>query len=148
MYLAVKTTASPAETWAIVVVAVICLAFWLIMVVAIAPRPDARKRERQQALPVPFAGGLPVPVAGGTHVAAGGRSVAPSRDAPAMAMPGTPTAQDTGATGAGAQAVAQTRDDLPSVPGQREPAAPAPARPPAQRQSATDEAAPSRPPDR
>ena len=140
MYLAVKTTASPAETWAIVVVAVICLAFWLIMVVAIAPRPDARKRERQQA--------LPVPVAGGMHVAAGGRSVAPSRDAPAMAMPGTPTAQDTGATGAGAQAVAQTRDDLPSVPGQREPAAPAPARPPAQRQSATDEAATSRPPDR
>jgi hypothetical protein len=103
MYLAVKTTASPAETWAIVIVAVICLAFWLIMVVAVAPRPDARKRERQQALPVPFA-----------------------------------------VTGTDAPGAAQTRDDLRSVPGQRQPAAPAPARLPAQRQSGTDEAAPSR----
>jgi hypothetical protein len=102
MYLAVKTTASPAETWAIVIVAVICLAFWLIMVVAIAPRPDPRKRERQLALP----------------------------------------------TGTDAQGAAETRDDLPSVPGQRRPAPPAQAPLPPQRQSATDEAAPSRRPDR
>jgi hypothetical protein len=152
MYLAAKTTASPAETWAIVIVAVICLAFWLVMVVGIAPRPDARKRYRQQDLQVPLAGATPVPVSGGMHAAAGGRSVAPSRDAPAMDMPVAGEA-----AGAEEPGTKQTRDDLPTVPGPRQ-QEPRPARepagsspmdlggtpPPAQRESATDRAAPSR----
>ena len=159
MYMAAKTIASPAETWAIVIVAVICLAFWLIMVVGIAPRPDAKKRQQREALQVPLAGVTPVPVSGGTHVAAGGRSVAPSRDAPAMEMPTVPDAQGTEAPGTDAHGTKETRDDLPTVPGQRQPAQPA--RPPAgtspidlggtpmpqQREPATDEAAPSRRPD-
>jgi hypothetical protein len=58
MYLAVKTTTSPAETWAIVIVAVICLAFWLTMVVGVAPRPDARRRASREALRAPLAGGM------------------------------------------------------------------------------------------
>ena len=127
MYLAVKTTASPAETWAIVIVAVICLAFWLVMVVGIAPRPDARKRQGRQAWPVPFAGGTPVP---------------------AMATPGASAAQDTEAPGADTQGTEETRDDLPTVPGQRQPAPLSPTRMPAQRESATDEAAPSQRPGR
>ena len=64
MYLAEKTTASPAGIWAIVIVAVVCLAFWLVMVVGIAPRPDARQRRGQQSLRVPLAGGDQVPVSG------------------------------------------------------------------------------------
>jgi hypothetical protein len=122
MYLAAKTTASAAETWAIVIVAVICLGFWLIMVVAIAPRPDARRRASRPALQVPLAGAMEMP-----HLAA----------------PGT----------------AETRDDMPPVPGPRpeapaarEPAGTSPmdlgGRMPAQRESATDEAAPSRRRDR
>jgi hypothetical protein len=152
MYLAAKTIASPLEIWAIVVVAVICLAFWLVMVVGIAPRPDVKKRlQQQQALQAPFGGATPVPVSGGMHAAAGGRSVAPSRDAPAMEMPTVPQVADAGEPGpaepdTGAQGDKETRDDLPTVPGQRLPATPPPM--PAQRESATDQAAPSRPPDR
>jgi hypothetical protein len=160
MYLAAKTAATPAETWAIVIVAVICLAFWLVMVVGIAPRPDVGKRRRQQqALPVPFAGATPVPVSGGMHVAAGGRSVAPSRDAPAMEMPSLVEVPGREAPDAGAAGIQETRDDLPAVPGQRRSARPAgePAgsspldlgpRMPAPRESATDQATPGRRPDR
>lgn len=165
MYLAAKTVATPLETWAIVLVAVIGLAFWLVMVVGIAPRPDAKKRQReQQALQVPFAGATPVPVSGGVHAAAGGRSVAPSRDAPAMEMPAPVEVPGSEAPGreapdAEAEGTKETRDDLPTVPGQRRPAQPAgePAgsspldlgpRTPAQRESATDQATPSRRPDR
>jgi hypothetical protein len=160
MYLAAKVTATPVETWAIVVVAVVCLAFWLVMVVGIAPRPDAKKRQRQQqALPAPSGGATPVPVSGGLHVAAGGRSVAPSRDAPAMEMPTLVQAPGSEAPDAEAEGAKETRDDLPTVPGQRRPARPAgePAgsspldlgpRMPAQRESATDQAAPGRRPDR
>jgi hypothetical protein len=113
MDLAVKTTASPAEIWVIVIVAVICMAYWLTMVVGIAPRAAARRREVRQAMDVPA---------------------------------------DQGAT--------QTRDDLASVPGPRQPAAPGTdarvagpgvpwlTRMPSQRESASDEAAPSRGPDR
>ena len=167
MYLAAKVTATPAETWAIVVVAVICLAFWLIMVVGIAPRPDARQRHRRQPMDAPVAGGVEVPVAGGVHVAAGGRSVAPSRDAPATEMPHVPQERDTEALatgslaseglGADPEGTEETCDDLPpAVPGPREAARPAGASPmdlggpamPAQREPATDEAASTRRPDR
>jgi hypothetical protein len=75
MDLAVRTTASPAAIWAIVIVAVVSLAFWLIMVMVYANRPDPRNR--------PVAD-MPGPVLGGIHMAAGGRSVSPTRDAPAM----------------------------------------------------------------
>ena len=43
----VHTTTSTAGLWAIVVVAVTCMAFWLVMVVGIAPRPDVRLRRGQ-----------------------------------------------------------------------------------------------------
>jgi hypothetical protein len=158
MYLAAKTTASPVETWAIVIVAVVCLAFWLVMVVGIAPRPDIRQRHRRQPANVPVVAGRSVPVAGGMHVAAGGRSVAPSRDEPAMEMPGVPETHPAEAPGE-AQDTKETRDDLPTVPGQRQPQAPPAPEPagsspvglggtpmPAPRESATDQAAPSRPP--
>jgi hypothetical protein len=66
MELAVRTTASPAAIWVICVVAVACLAFWLIMVMVVATRPDPRLRR------VPAMSG---PVFGGIHMATGGRSV-------------------------------------------------------------------------
>jgi hypothetical protein len=75
MDLAVRTTASPAAIWAIVIVAVVCLAFWLIMVMVYANRPDPRRR---------LLADMPGPVLGGIHMAAGGRSVAPTRDASAV----------------------------------------------------------------
>ncbi len=75
MDLAVRTTASPAATWTIVIVAVVLLAFWLIMVMVYANRPDPRHRRLAD---------MPGPVLGGIHMAAGGRSVAPNREAPAM----------------------------------------------------------------
>jgi hypothetical protein len=75
MDLAVRTTASPAAIWAIVIVAVVCLAFWLIMVMVYANRPDPRYRRMAD---------MPGPVLGGIHMAAGGRSVAPTRDASAV----------------------------------------------------------------
>src|ERR1700728_2835021 len=71
---AVRTTASPAAIWAIVVVAVVCLAFWLIAV----SYADSHPYVRQRRLP-----NMPGPVLGGMHEAEGGRSVAPNRDAPA-----------------------------------------------------------------
>jgi hypothetical protein len=45
MDLAVRTTASPGAIWAIVVVAVVLLAFWLFMVMVYANRPDPRFRQ-------------------------------------------------------------------------------------------------------
>lgn len=72
---AVRTTASPAAIWTIVVVAVVFLAFWLIMVMVYANRPDPRQRRLAD---------LPGPVLGGIHFAEGGRSVSPNREAPAV----------------------------------------------------------------
>lgn len=72
---AVKTTASPAEIWAIVVVAVACLVFWLGAVAWADRHPLWRGRQ------VPEMQG---PVLGGMHVAGGGRSVAPNREAPSV----------------------------------------------------------------
>jgi hypothetical protein len=70
-----KTTASAGEIWAIVVVAVCCLAFWLTMINWADRNPLYKHRQ------VPD---MPGPVLGGIHLAAGGRSVAPSREAPAV----------------------------------------------------------------
>ena len=71
---AVRTTASPAAIWAIVVVATLCLAFWLGAVAWADMHPRVRHRQVPE---------MPGPVLGGIHVAEGGRSVAPNRDAPA-----------------------------------------------------------------
>jgi hypothetical protein len=66
MDLAVRTTASPAAIWVICVVAVGCLAFWLIMVMVVANRPDPRFRR---------VAAISGPVFGGIHMATGGRGV-------------------------------------------------------------------------
>ena len=70
---AAKTTATTGEVWVICVVAVVCLAFWLAMVAWADRNPVGRGRR------VPDMRG---PVLGGMHVAGGGRSVSPNRDAP------------------------------------------------------------------
>jgi hypothetical protein len=72
---AAKTTASPAEIWGIVVVAVACLAFWLSMI----NWADRNPRYKHSQIP-----DMHGPVLGGIHFATGGRSVAPNRDAPAL----------------------------------------------------------------
>lgn len=71
---AVRTTASPAAIWAICVVAVACLAFWLIMINYADKHPYVRHRRLPD---------MPGPVLGGVHLAEGGRSVAPNRELPA-----------------------------------------------------------------
>src|SRR5215469_8423531 len=97
---AVNTSTSPAGLWAIVGVAVACLAFWLIMVVGWAARPENKERRRQLPLPpanMPFGEeetSSSGSVTGGTFAAEGGRSVAPRRDAPAMAVAGARTGAD------------------------------------------------------
>ena len=75
MVLAEQTTASPAAIWTIVVVMVACLAFWLGAVVMADRHPYVRHPQ------IPEMTG---PVLGGTHLAEGGRSVSPDRDAPAV----------------------------------------------------------------
>jgi hypothetical protein len=72
---AVKTTASTAEIWAIVVVAVVCLAFWLGVVAWADMHPIVRQRQVSD---------MPGPVMGGMHVGSGGRSVSPNREAPSV----------------------------------------------------------------
>jgi hypothetical protein len=110
---AVRTTASPTAIWAIVVVAVVCLAFWLIAVAY----ADAHPYVRQQRLP-----DMPGPVLGGMDQAEGGRSVAPNRDSPAEGGDLADLAAATpGAGQPGAAAEASQRQ----VPGQRGPQAPA-----------------------
>ncbi|WP_300612585.1 hypothetical protein [Trebonia sp.] len=71
---AVKTTASPTAIWVIVVVAVVCLAIWLGGILWLGEHPLwAHHMETD----------MPGPVLGGVHVAEGGRSVSPNREAPA-----------------------------------------------------------------
>ena len=125
MILAANTSTSPAGLWAIVAITVAGLAFWLVMVVGWASRPEV-KRRRQRWTSTPGGQETMTPretVMGGTHVAYGGRSVAPRRDAPAMAMAGAWTGADgepeaterRPAAGAGDEP-AVTRDDIPAVP--------------------------------
>ena len=125
MILAANTSTSPAGLWAIVVVAVACLAFWLVMVVGWAARPDVKRlRQRWTGLPAGEETMAPIgPVMGGSHVAEGGRSVAPRRDAPAMAMAGArtgadgePEAAEPGAADGAGEEPAVTGDDMPTVP--------------------------------
>lgn len=66
-----RTTASPAGIWAVVIVAVAGLGFWLSAVALASRDPSIRHRR------VPD---MPGPVLGGTHVSDCGRSVAPNRD--------------------------------------------------------------------
>jgi len=72
---AVKTTASAGELWAIAIVAVGTLAFWLGIVAWADMHPIVRRRR------VPDMQG---PVLGGMHLGSGGRSVAPNREAPSV----------------------------------------------------------------
>jgi hypothetical protein len=94
MDLALKTTASPAAIWVIVVVAVVLLAFWLFMVMVFATRPDPRLRP---------AAGMPGPARGGIRMAAGGHSVeAPAEPIPAQrSAADSPATADTAGSGAG-----------------------------------------------
>lgn len=65
--------ASATATWVIVIV-VVCALTFMLSAVALAGRRPYSKHPRM----APMMG----PVVGGTHVAEGGRSVAPDRDAP------------------------------------------------------------------
>jgi hypothetical protein len=73
VYEAVKTTASAGELWAIVIVAVGTLAFWLGMVAWADMHPFVRGRQAPD---------MRGPVLGGMHLGSGGRSVSPNREAP------------------------------------------------------------------
>jgi hypothetical protein len=98
MDLALRTTASPAAIWVIVVVSVVLLAFWLAMVMIYAARPDPRLRRVAD---------MPGPVRGGIHMAE--RPAQPGVQAPepeAAQVPGQRQAQaqaqaDTAGSGAG-----------------------------------------------
>ena len=94
MDLALRTTASPAAIWVIVVVSVVLLAFWLFMVMVFANRPDPRLRS---------AADMPGPVLGGIHMAAGSHSVAaPAEPIPAQrSAADSPAPADTAGSGAG-----------------------------------------------
>lgn len=70
---AAKTYASTGEIWAIVVVAVVSLAIWLVGIAWTAEHPMWRHHQLPD---------MQGPVVGGMHVAEGGRSVAPNREAP------------------------------------------------------------------
>jgi hypothetical protein len=121
---AVRTTASPAAIWAICVVAVACLAFWLSMVTYADKHPYVRHRRLPD---------MPGPVLGGIHLAEGGRSVAPSRELPAV-LPDLATT--------GPEVPAQRAPQAPSAP--TEPAAAgAPAEPATAGAPAEPAAAPS-----
>ncbi|MGH3215200.1 MAG: hypothetical protein ACRDL9_11570 [Trebonia sp.] len=96
MDLALRTTASPAAIWVIVVVSVVLLAFWLAMVMVYAARPDPRLRRVADR---------PGPVLGGIHMAE--RPAQPGVQAPepeAAQVPGQREPQpqaDTAGSGAG-----------------------------------------------
>ena len=116
MDLAVRTTASPAAIWTIVVVAVVLLAFWLFMVMVYAARPDPRFRQvpgmagpalggdaradlgaaPQPETPVPAQRGSQAPVAGAVEAQAepipAQRTTPADAPQPANAEDGPPTA--------------------------------------------------------
>ena len=111
---AAKTTATAAEIWVICVVMVVCLAFWLSMVAWADRHPVWRGRRLPE---------MPGPVLGGIHVASGGRSVSPTRDAPPVLTYEESVEFEQGEGEGEAPAT-----ERPRVPGQRSPGArPAPA---------------------
>ena len=81
MYEAAQTNVSTAGIWAIIVVAVACLAFWLGALALAARNPgvgDKRTPGMNRRM-----SGMMGPVLGGTHVSDCHRSVAPSRSSEA-----------------------------------------------------------------
>jgi len=72
---AVRTVASPAGIWAVVIVAIAALAFWLTAITVVSRNPGGRRRKAPERYG---------PVLGGTHVSECGRSVAPSRQSDAV----------------------------------------------------------------
>jgi hypothetical protein len=101
---AAKTTASAGAIWAIVIVAVLCLAFWLGMVAWADAHPVWRRHELPE---------MQGSVLGGIHRAEGGRSVAPDRyeaaidteglgEVPAQRVEGEPGMAPAAAYGPGA----------------------------------------------
>jgi hypothetical protein len=103
----VRTTASTGAIWVIVVVAVVCLAFWLGTVLWMGEHP---------LWPQHRAPDMPGPVLGGVHLAEGGRSVSPNRVAPATftePVPGVPAQRGT------APASEPARFNVPGLPAQR-----------------------------
>lgn len=72
---AARTAASPAGIWAVVIVALSALAFWLGALAIVSRNPGGRRRRAPD---------MPGPVLGGTHVSDCGRSVAPSRRSSAV----------------------------------------------------------------
>jgi hypothetical protein len=99
-------------TWAIIAVVVVCLASWLILVRFADDHPRYKMTRKPR---------MTGPVLGGMHLAEGGRSVAPNRDAPAefteaearamshFAEPGLPVPMPV-------QRTATTRPSVPSQP--------------------------------
>jgi hypothetical protein len=108
MDLAVRTTASPAAIWTIVVVAVVLLAFWLLMVMVFAARPDSRLRP---------AAGMPGPGAAmlddGALANLGAAPPQPETRVPEQRGPAAP---------AGAAAVGAAEPPAEPIPAQRTPA--------------------------
>jgi hypothetical protein len=81
MYEAAQTNVSTAGIWAIIVVAVACLAFWL-GALALAARNPGVGDKRTPGMNKRMSG-MMGPVLGGTHVSDCHRSVAPSRSSEA-----------------------------------------------------------------
>lgn len=116
---AVRTNVSPAGVWAVVVVAVACLAFWLVALAVASRYPGVHHRRTP---------GMPGPVLGGTHVSDCGRSVAPSRASAAMFD--ADEADAMAAAGAASEGSPVAAPHPVPVPSQRVPgAAPAPSQP-------------------
>jgi hypothetical protein len=110
--LAVNTTVSAVDIWAIVIVAVLCLAFWLGAVMWADSHPDIRHRQLPE---------MPGPVIGGMHVAEdGGRSVSPNREAPpVLRVPGQRSTEPEPASGQPASGQPAPGQPAPEVPGMR-----------------------------
>lgn len=115
---AVRTTATPIEIGAIVVIAISCLAFWLGMIAVASTDPGGVRRRRRR-------GEMMGPVVGGTHVSDCRRSVAPNRRSAAVFASheeevffGTAAGSDAVSSGA-AGSGAVSAGPAPAVPGQR-----------------------------
>ena len=102
---AVRTTASPAAIWTICVVALGCLAFWLGAIALADKYPRWRHWQAQD---------MQGPVLGGIHMAEGGRSVSPSRAAPAVLAEPLEVPEQRGAAPATAGDAATAAADLPA----------------------------------